>query len=178
MIIRNAQPSDAAAIATVHVTSWRESYAGLIPRVVLNSLSVDQRTANWEQQITQAAEGTRKESVIVAVDPEAGVVGFAAAGPERNKQAAYDGELYAIYLLRRFQGVGIGRQLFHEAAHCLDEHGYKNMRLWVLDGNNTKHFYAHLGGVKVGEKSEEIGGKAFTLIAYGWPTLPTRSKSQ
>jgi len=42
--IRGATLGDAAAIAGVHIVSWRETYLGLIPETMLRDLSVSVRT--------------------------------------------------------------------------------------------------------------------------------------
>ena len=41
--IRPAAEGDAAGIARVHVRSWQEAYAGIVPEAYLASLDVDQR---------------------------------------------------------------------------------------------------------------------------------------
>ncbi|MEU6929538.1 hypothetical protein AB0A05_10295 [Streptomyces sp. NPDC046374] len=44
MPIREAAPSDAAAVAAVHIRSWRAAYRGLVPDAYLDSLDVGERT--------------------------------------------------------------------------------------------------------------------------------------
>lgn len=48
MIIRKATIKDASAIAHVHVTSWHETYAGIIPDSYLARLDVNQKQAMWK----------------------------------------------------------------------------------------------------------------------------------
>ena len=47
MLIREAFPSDTAAIAQVHVDSWRTTYAGIVPADYLANLSYAQREQFW-----------------------------------------------------------------------------------------------------------------------------------
>ncbi|MFN8538235.1 MAG: hypothetical protein U0232_12255 [Thermomicrobiales bacterium] len=48
----------------------------------------------------------------------------------------------------------------------------RSLLLWVLDTNATgRGFYEALGGVPVGEKTEELGGATIREVAYGWPDL-------
>jgi hypothetical protein len=42
MIIRDASPADAAAIARVRVDAWRETYRGIVPEAFLDGLSYEQ----------------------------------------------------------------------------------------------------------------------------------------
>ena len=47
MLIREASPRDAAAIARVHVDSWRTTYAGIVPADYLANLSYTRREQFW-----------------------------------------------------------------------------------------------------------------------------------
>ena len=51
-IIREATSKDAAAIAAIHVKSWRAAYAGILPAAFLDGLSEEEYTAFWEQELT------------------------------------------------------------------------------------------------------------------------------
>ena len=102
--IRLAEVQDAAAIAHVHVESWRTTYKGLVPEEYLASLNEAKRVAVWQEWLT------RDISIFVA-EVEGKIVGFASGGPIREPVAAYDAELYTIYLLEQVQGRGIGKNL-------------------------------------------------------------------
>ncbi|HEY4215527.1 MAG TPA: GNAT family N-acetyltransferase [Gemmatimonadaceae bacterium] len=54
--IRKAVPTDAGAIADVHVASWRATYAGLVAQSYLDGLSVAERTAAWERRLGNDAQ--------------------------------------------------------------------------------------------------------------------------
>ena len=96
MILRAAHPTDAAAIAKVHINSWRTTYKGIVPDDFLATLSYEQRTPWWRNILLQPAPTS---FVYVAEDPHGQVIGFASGGPERGGDPDYAGELYAIYLL-------------------------------------------------------------------------------
>ena len=49
MEVRWATADDAAAIAAVHIASWRAAYRGLLPDAVLDSLSLEARTDHWRE---------------------------------------------------------------------------------------------------------------------------------
>jgi len=74
LVIRKADIEDAAAIAHVHVESWRTTYAGIVSDVFLASLNKEVRTQSWQEQIL-----TANISILVAED-ETGIFGFAAGG--------------------------------------------------------------------------------------------------
>src|SRR3954471_4189823 len=61
LAIREATLGDASAIARIHVETWRSAYRGIIPAAHLDSLSVEQRTRGWEQNL-----GENRARVLVA----------------------------------------------------------------------------------------------------------------
>ncbi|QFT29440.1 hypothetical protein FIV00_02995 [Labrenzia sp. THAF82] len=72
--IRVAALADAEAIASVHVTSWQEAYAGILPDQMLSDLNVADRTKRWTSVIFRKAGG-REGSVFLALN-ERRAVGF------------------------------------------------------------------------------------------------------
>jgi L-amino acid N-acyltransferase YncA len=165
MLIRMAQLADAVAIATVHVDSWRTTYAGILPDDYLANLSYERRERLWRDTLSTPS-GT--EFVYVAEDAGRNVIGFAAGGAERSGDAIYTGELYAIYLLDRHQRQGIGRRLTVAVVNRLLHKGFSSMLVWVFAANPSRAFYEALGGQQVYEKSLTIGGVQLVEVAYGW----------
>jgi GNAT superfamily N-acetyltransferase len=137
----------------------------------LETLSVEDREAMWRRNLEAIAEAKSSSCLIVAEDALGKMVGFASAGPERERDSPFEGELYAIYLRQEQQGKGIGTRLFLHAVQHLRSVGCKSMRVWVLRGNPAKGFYERLGGVPAGEKMISIGGEEQLEIAYGWNDL-------
>jgi len=168
VLIRAAQLADAIAIAAVHVDSWRTTYAGILPDGYLANLSYERRARLW-RDILSAPSDTG--FVYVAEDAGRQIVGFAAGGAERSGDPIYTGELYAIYLLDRYQRQGIGRQLTMAVVNRLLHEGFSSMLVWVLAANPSRAFYAALGGQRVDEKSVTLGGVQLVEVAYGWPDI-------
>ena len=166
-MVRPAAQADILGIARVHVSAWRETYAGLIPQEVLDNLSVDERAAMWRRALSEGSATS-----LLVCEHEGEVVGFTAVGPEREKHVRYTGELYAIYLLAAFHGRGYGGALFRGAVRSLEAAGHNAMRLWVLEDNPTRGFYEHLGGELHGRKTITMMGATLTEVAYGWSKLP------
>lgn len=108
-------------------------------------------------------------SYFVAETEDGDIVGFANAGPEREGDRAYRGELYAIYILEEYQRTGLGRRLFSSVTRRLLSDGFNSMLLWVLEDNRPAcRFYESLGGERVGRKPITIGGADLVGVAYGW----------
>lgn len=174
MDIRRAGKADVGGIAHVHVDSWRETYRGILPQDFLESLSYERLEKFWAQRLAGPQDPSK---VYVLSPPTQEVVGFVGVGPERGNLDAYDGELYAIYLLAEHHRKGWGKKLFMRGAAALYQEGYGSMALWVLKDNPTRGFYEHLGGKVVGEQIIEIGDKGYLGVAYAWEELQGVVKS-
>jgi GNAT superfamily N-acetyltransferase len=164
-IIRKAELSDAARVAEVHIESWRTTYAGIIPEEILKNLDHNERASRWREIISDPAG---KQSVFVVETDDGPIVGFASVEAERSGNPIYDGEISAIYLLREYQRLGIGRRLFLVAAEELSARGFRGLLVRVLAANPSYRFYEALGGLKLDEGKAHIGGVAYPDVAYGW----------
>ena len=160
--------SDSAAIAKVHVDTWRSTYHGIVSEEVLEDLSYDDRQRMWENILTEHAADNH---LYVVEDENGEVVGFVATGMEREEGTSTLGEIYAIYLLKEHQGKGMGKLLFLKAAERLSKEGYVSMMLWVLADNPTRGFYEAMGGTLGDAKDIEIGGDPLQEVAYRWEKL-------
>ena len=168
MRIREATVQDAGAIARVHVDSWRETYAGIVPDDYLANLCHEQRERVWRASLSNHCV---KECVYVAESDPGGIIGFVSGGPERKGESAYKGELYAIYVLEAYQRKGIGRKLTQTIARRLHQDRLHSMLVWVLADNRSKDFYNALGGQLLYEREIDIGGLRLVEEAYGWPDI-------
>ena len=163
--IREGNIQDAAAIARVHVQSWKSTYPGIVPASFLDALVEAEQAEKWRQGFL-----TAPMSVLVAED-ETGIFGFVNGGAIRGQVADYDAELYAIYLLQSAQRRGAGRSMTLAMAAALQSKGYRRMLVWVLEQNPSAGFYQHLGAVPVGRRMIDLGGVDLQELALGWPAL-------
>lgn len=168
-VLRPARPGDAAAIARVHVDTWRSTYAGLLPDRYLVTLSMIRRAAHWGEVLSRPSGG---ETVIVASEPAAGVVGFLSFGPARRDgwppaQREY-GEVFMLYVEPDHQGAGFGRMLLEGGLALLAEAGFPGAVVWVLDGNPSRFFYHALGAKLVTERTPLFAGVAVRELGYQW----------
>jgi ribosomal protein S18 acetylase RimI-like enzyme len=157
VVLRDATPADAHAIATVLVRSWRAAYRGLIPAHVLAELSVADRERFWSDVLTTRPPHTG--AVVATVDDA--VVGFASTGPPlvpADRADATLGDLYALYLAPDVWGRGIGTRLHDAALARLRSCGFTHAGLWVLDTNERAlRFYRRLGWTDTGRSQVDIG---------------------
>ena len=141
--VRPARPDEGAAIARAHVLSWQSCYRGQMPDEILDSLSVDDRTQQWDARI---ASDEGRAGVFVA-DADGEIVGFASCGPTHEDHGMPGaGELQAIYLLPGWWGQGVGRTLLAKAVARLRDDGHRRAMLWVLTANDrARRFYESAG---------------------------------
>ncbi len=174
MEIRKATAQDAEGIAKVHVKSWQETYQGIVSQEYLDSLKAEDRQPLWEKSLTQTAETS---PVFVAVNPGGEIVGFASFGKERTGKFEADGELYAIYILEKYQRERTGTKLLQAGLEELSMQKYDSMLVWVLEDNESRKFYESLQPVKAGEEVVEIAGQEYTELAYVWNNLKLLNQS-
>ena len=161
--IKLATPSDATGIAKVHTDSWRSTYTSIVDDGYLNGLDPATKAAWWAQAIAHGA-------VVHVAVVDGQIVGFANGGKNRE-DGKYEGELYALYLLKEYQGIGIGTLLFDAVVSELKSKGITSMMVWVLRDNSSREFYIHQGGAYIRDMEIEIGGQTLVEEAYGWDSL-------
>ena len=144
-----------AGRAFVHYTAWREAYAG-----ILDSRILDNHTMARCQEVAEKYP----ENTLVLTDRDK-VVGFARYEPEaRDFVTVPDAaEVSALYVLKAYQGQGLGRMLMDT---CLDRLERPRVALYVLEGNEKAiGFYKHMGFRMTGHRMavEMDGGEMAEL---------------
>jgi GNAT superfamily N-acetyltransferase len=169
LVIRGARIEDAAAIARVHVESWRSTYAGMLPEKMLLKLSSAAHEQRWWRHVLGRFRS--RHYVYVVEDSREGVVGFASGGRARDRGLAYGGEIYALYLLDEYHGRGLGRALFRRLAARLMRECGATLIVWVMASNPSRFFYEAMGGARAALRTDRMGGAEVAEIAYGWDDL-------
>ena len=165
--IRAASPDDAQAIGRIHVQTWQDTYAGLLPDRYLLSLNPSEKAIDWIRGL-ERAEG--REGTFVATlngDP----VGFVAIGNARGAGGSVEGEIYAIYVATDWQGNGVGRALLTRSLERLAGQGHGAAVVWVLAGNPARFFYEAMGAQLAGSRVELFAGAKVEELRYRWPDL-------
>jgi ribosomal protein S18 acetylase RimI-like enzyme len=165
--IRPAGAGDGLAIAQIRAESWRVAYAGVLPARMLDELTDPEavaREAEWRS--THPADGVLiAEAAGNGADPETGLIGFAAFGPERGEddEPGWPGpqppehgraELYAIYVGPDHWSRGAGQALMDAVLAVVAGAGYTDISLWVMEANErARHFYEQAGFRVTGESA-------------------------
>ncbi len=168
VLIRAAGTDDSNGIAYVQVTGWLETYRGMISDSFLDKLSIEQQAERWKQILSDPNDVYHRAFVATK---DGQIVGFANYGKEHSGDSDYLGELFAIYVLKEFQGQGIGRELVKRVAQGLLDQEVSSMLVWVLVANPYQRFYESLGGVYLREQTIVFEGESLYEKAYGWKDI-------
>ena len=140
IVYEKATLDDAYSIRYIGAYSWRETYTGLVPDDYL-----EYKIDHFEDKVEREKELIKNSNYYVArVDNK--TVGFVVFGKSEDTKYSEYGYLGALYLLKDYQGYGIGKKLFEIAVKGLKELGYSKMMLECMEGNNTINFYKKYSG--------------------------------
>ncbi|CDQ21257.1 L-amino acid N-acyltransferase YncA [Halobacillus karajensis] len=161
MKIRKATVTDAEGVAKVQVDSWHSTYKNIIPDEYLRKMTYESWGKKWKEIIS-------KQSVYIAEDNKGKIIGFSNGGPERTgKYPGFEGELYAIYILKDHQRKGLGKQLLEPIIQELENQGIYSMLALILEDNHSRFFYEKVGAEKVDIIEIEFSGKRLNQVVYG-----------
>ncbi|HTU55464.1 MAG TPA: GNAT family N-acetyltransferase [Acetobacteraceae bacterium] len=170
--IRRARPSDASAIAAVHVAAWQSTYPGILPEAYLARLSTIRQAAHYDHAIR--TDGGVFVAAAWGADLPQGspprVVGFTTVGPARTSGIA-EGEIETLYVLDDWRDRGLGRRLMRAAGGYLQARGCRSAFLWVLRDNPSRWFYTRLGGRAVAESVIRVAGQPVAQTAFLWDPI-------
>ena len=160
-------PADAEALAHVHVTSWRETYRGLLPDAFLARMSEPGFARRFLRDLTRP-----DAPLTLAAADRFGIVGYASGGPSRRNVEG-EAEIAVLYVLASAQGKGVGRELLTRTAKALRDQGARSLVISVLRENfHARGFYEHLGGeAEPARREPGPGGALLWEVAYRWPDI-------
>jgi ribosomal protein S18 acetylase RimI-like enzyme len=166
-VVFPAGPADAEELARVHVQTWRETYKGLLPDAFLARMSEAGFARRFARDLARPESG-----VTLAAADRSGLIGYASGGASRR---GIDGEaeIALLYVLRRAQGRGAGRELLTRTARALADLGATSLMISVLRENTAaRAFYEHLGGQAEAPRQEPgPGGRVLFEVAYRWADI-------
>lgn len=157
-VIRPIRESDVEALGRVHAVVWHETYDRLLSKAAFENLSPRRMAELWSHYVTR---GSAYRQFAALVDGE--IVGFIGSGPARDIDAPRPLELYFIYVLAKYNGTGIGRQLFEAAV------GDDPVYLWAAsDPGARAHKFYELNGLEAdgAEHIEQFLGEDLHEVRY------------
>ena len=161
--IRAAVIEDALAIASVQYFGWQQTYLGIINQAYLDSLSIEKGFEFTKRLLASAQPVT-----LIMVNAEDVVIGYISGGQSRAEELPCDGEIYALYVLKQYHGLGLGKQLLIDAVTQLLKRGYKSVCVFVLKDNPAIGFYKKFKPNLEITVKVTIGNEEYEELGLGW----------
>ena len=139
-------PEDIPEKAEVHARTWQETYRGLLPDDLNDTI-----TPQFAEDVTRRLTDLR--TLVAKVDGR--VVGYIAWSDRCRSHFSVDGaaEVCNLYVLQEFQGRGIGRALLEAALSRIGGH---DVVLSAFSSNAPAlGFYEHVGFERTGVTFDE-----------------------
>ncbi|CUH33787.1 ribosomal-protein-alanine acetyltransferase [Jannaschia seosinensis] len=147
-MIRLATPEDRDAITALHLASWQDSYAGILPPEYLRDGLAGDLAAKWAARTFAPPELT-----LVAFTGKE-MTGFVCALTGREPPLIDN-----LHVRPDLRAGGTGGKLLEAMKVVLREGGFARACLTVLEENAAAHrFYLRHGGVDEGSVADEIVG--------------------
>jgi GNAT superfamily N-acetyltransferase len=162
MVIRPSQRTDAHSMSRIYVQTWQDTYLSVVPYGYLSTMSVAQHEKAFYTELN-----SRQITGFVAEDAGR-VIGFITGGYERQGDDIYDGEIYALYVLKNLQRRGIGAKLVSAMAMQFDRSGIYTMLVRVLKHNPYRRFYRKINGTYIKAERMPFAGEVMEVEIYGW----------
>jgi len=142
--------------------TWQDTYLGLVPFGYLYGMSLSRLEQGFVNELKS------NTAISYVAEDAGGVVGFISGGYERQGDAVYNGEIYALYVMKNHQRRGIGAELVSALANKLNHFGIYSMLAWVLEHNPYRRFYEKLCGMYLRKQRMPFSGEMLDTVAYGW----------
>lgn len=159
--LRRCVPGDEAALALVGGATFLETFAGILGGGDI--IAHCARAHSGELYRTWLLDADHA-IWLLECSPGRAPIGYMVVAPPQLPLAdtANDLELKRIYLLGKFQGRGLGRQLVSAAVAHSVKSGAKRLLLGVYAHNRSAiGFYERLGFGKLGSRKFNVGGKDY-----------------
>lgn len=136
--LREAVAADAAALASVFVSSWKAGYPGVVEDAVIAALD-EGEVAGWLLPMASAHQQT-----VLAESPDGSVLGWVRFGDDPDDGTK--GHIYSLYVRPSAGGRGVGRRLLEHAIELCGSHGARPVTLWVFEANaRARRLYTAAG---------------------------------
>ncbi len=162
MVIRPSQKDDVHSMSRVYVQTWRDTYLGVVPYGYLYTMSIPQLEQGFLNELQS------KHVISYVAEDADGVIGFISGGYERQGDHIYNGEIYALYVLKNYQRQGVGAKLVSTLAKQLNQFSLYSMLVRVLEHNPYRRFYEKINGIYLRKHHMPFAGKVLNVAAYGW----------
>jgi ribosomal protein S18 acetylase RimI-like enzyme len=170
--LRKCSAGDEAALALVGQATFLETFAGILGGKDIIAHCANAHSASlYRDWLADPAYALW----LVESHPGSAPVGYMVLAPAQLPlpESAADLELKRIYLLSKFQGGGLGKQLISTAIAHSTAAGARRLLLGVYAHNTTAiGFYQRAGFGQLGSRKFNVGGKDYDDNIMGLSLAP------
>lgn len=158
--IRSAMKRDARNLAILKQKVWNETYRGIYNDDIIDHFAYEECEENFLELIEHHGIS------LYVVENNNELVGFMEVGVPIRKFGTYEQEIGLLYLTKKFQKKGIGRELFLLGYNEIKKKGYDKFFISCNKYNtNTRRFYEKMGG-KLIVVDEDNVNKRIVQVKY------------
>ena len=154
---RDGQPGDGKAVADLFRESFIATFGHLYAAEDLDAFLAGLTTEAFEQELANPDFAFR------LVEDDGALAGFAKLGPDNlpGEKLADTIELYQLYVLEPWKGMGVARELMDWTIAEARRRGAKHLTLTVyIDNHRARRFYEKHGFEEVGKYVFIVGNHA------------------
>jgi lincosamide nucleotidyltransferase A/C/D/E len=160
---REATVADVPAVCIVRQRSWRAAYASLMPQPVIDAIDLGTMWSAWRAAVRRPP--SRSTRLFVA-GPPGEVHSYTFVRPADGSSEA--GQVSAVYSDPTAWGTPSGWAAFSTGVEFLHAHGFTDLSLWMLKGNERAgRFYERAGWTADGEEqTTETASGSYVEVRY------------
>lgn len=173
LILRPARPDDAPALAHLHVTVWRETYATLAPAQAMALLDEALRLRQWRAALADP------DRACLLVERGGEVLGMVATAAPVEPAFGPRGEIRHLHVAATARRLGLGAQLLQAACDRVSQDGFAGAGLGVVAQNTAaRAFYAAMGGREAGAYTDPgpLWRSEMVLVVWDAPLSAPRPR--
>lgn len=144
MIVRRAREDDCDTIARVKRAVWETTYRGVYPEEKLDGFDIPVQAEKFRKLLAD-----QNIQLYVAVE-HGEIVGYMSCGERAREPFFGMQEIGLLYVLREYQGLGVGRALFEIGRGAIRGDGHAEFIVACNKYNiAAQGFYLAMGGAVV-----------------------------
>lgn len=139
-----AEIDDCYEIAKLKGEVWNSTYRGIYSDEKINNYDVQRNEQTFIKIVNNPSV-----TLFVAKDGEK-IIGFMSCGEPYRLYLNYKQEIGLLYILKQYQGHGVGKKLFNLGKETIKKSGYSEFFISCNKYNaNALEFYKKMGGIIV-----------------------------
>jgi len=163
--IRLAKLTDCGELSILKRQVWETTYRGIYPDEKLDNYDYKQN----EEKFVNIINNKNVEFYIVEVNNR--IIGYMSCGMPIRSFSNYNYEIGLLYLLKEYQGYGIGKKLFLLGYSRIKEKGVNEFFISCNKYNyNAQKFYEKMGG-KIIHIDEDNVDKSIPQVKFHYDIL-------